>query len=146
MASKKLKRLAMLLPAVLVMSSSVTTRTSALELGASEWVAKILNSLSSQDLGGAQSAADTLRRCGVESIVSGGGEISLEQIDQIIADLKAGNQVNLPGSASGDGSAFIVSRVNLQSVECAIEVVNPEVAAGSSISDSGGPGTPPTSV
>ena len=146
MASKNLKRLAMLLPAVLVMSQGAVTRTNALELGASEWVAKILGSLSSQDLGGAQSAADTLRRCGVESIVSGGGEISLAQIDQIIADLKAGKQVTVPGSASGNGSAFIISQVSLQSVECAVDIVNPGIASTDSITSGAGPGPAPTSV
>jgi hypothetical protein len=90
-------------------------------------------------------AADTLRRCGVESIVSGGGEISLEQIDQIIDDLKAGKQVNVPGAASGDGSAFIVSRVTQVSVQCAPEVKNPALAETDSIASTG-TGTGPSSV
>jgi hypothetical protein len=142
MASSNFKRLSLLLPTVLVLSHALPNQVAALELGASEWVAKILNAIAARDALGAQSATDILRRCGVESIVSNDLELSLIQIDSLIGEIRAGRKVTLPTPAGASGSAFVVSKISQVSVQCAPPPTYPALADSSG----GTGGTGPSSV
>lgn len=124
MASKNRKRLALLLPTVVLLSHGLPSQTGALELQASDYVGRLLSSLSSQDYGSVQHIADTLRRCGVDAVTTSEGSLTLEQIEQLAADLKAGKTVSIPGG--GAENAFVVGSINQLSVQCApsAEVTN----------------------
>jgi hypothetical protein len=128
MASRSFRRLALLLPTALILSQTIPSTTAALELQASDYVSKILSSLAAGDFVTLESAANTLRRCGVDAITSSGGNLSLAQLDQIVADLKAGKNVSIPGGAGED--AFIVGSINQMSVVCE---PNPELAKTDSL-------------
>jgi hypothetical protein len=119
MNSKKLRRLSALLPAVIMMTGSIT-KVAALELDALDYSAQLADAVEGADYAVAEGILNDLRACGVVALELNGTIVPLIEIDAGLEALRSGQAgYSLPSTSA---ASFVVGSLTTPSVNCDIVV------------------------